>query len=58
MSGKIKEAFVKHPNWRKSERDLREIRQETTFAIYAEEDDLDKVTAVVDDLFTILSKTH
>ncbi len=28
-----------------------------TLALYAEEEDLDKVTAIVDSLFTVLQKT-
>ena len=56
VSRKIKEAFVKFPNWKKSENALRELRQKVTFAIFAESDDLDQVTTLVDDLFTLLEK--
>jgi type I restriction enzyme R subunit len=58
ISGKIKAAFVQHPNWRASEAELRELRKEVTFAIYAEMDDLDQVTQIVDDLFTLLLKAY
>ncbi len=44
--------FLKH----RSERDLRGLRKQVTFAIVAHEDDLNKVAAIVDDLFTILRK--
>jgi hypothetical protein len=43
---------------RRSEKDLRDLRQKTTFALYAQEDDLDKVTLTVDHLFTLLTKAH
>jgi len=56
VSQKIKAAFVEHPNWATSEKDLREVRQKMTFALYAKEDDLDKVTATVDHLLTLLLK--
>jgi type I restriction enzyme R subunit len=56
VSRKIKEAFVEYPNWKKSENALRDLRQKVTFAIYAESDDLDQVTTLVDDLFTLLEK--
>jgi type I restriction enzyme R subunit len=53
---KIGKAFAQYPNWHRSERDLRELRKQVTFAIVAHEEDLNKVTAIVDDLFTILQK--
>ena len=58
VSGKIKIAFVEHPNWRTSEAALRELRKEVTFAIYAEEDDLDQVVHIVDNLFSLLAKAY
>ena len=56
VSSKIKAAFVKYPDWKKSEAALRDLRQKVTFAIFAEFDDPDKVTTIVDDLFTLLDK--
>ena len=56
VSRKIKEAFVANPNWKRSEASLRELRNKVTFAIYAELDDLDGVTRIVDELFTLLEK--
>ncbi len=56
VSRKIKEAFVAFPHWKTSEKDLRELRKKVTFAIYAQLDDLDQVTRVVDGLFTLLEK--
>ena len=54
VSDKIARAFVEYPSWRQSEADLRELRKAATFAVYAELDDLDKVTAVVEDLLSKL----
>lgn len=56
VSKKVREAFERFPNWRRSEKELRELRKQITFAIYAEEDDADKVTALVDSVFTVLQK--
>ena len=42
VSRKVREAFAKFPNWQRSEADLRELRKQVTFAIFAEEDDLDQ----------------
>ena len=36
--------------------ELRELRKQVTFAVYSEEDDLDKVTATVESLFMLLEK--
>jgi len=58
VSGKIKAAFVGHPNWQTSEAELRELRKEVAFAVYAEVDDLDQVTMIVDNLFSILMKAY
>jgi len=56
VSRKIKAAFVEFPNWKKSENALRNLRQKVTFSIYAQCDDLDQVTTLVDELFTLLEK--
>jgi len=56
VSGKIARAFVEHASWRESEAALRELRKAVTFAVYAEEEDLDQVTRIVDRLFTLLEK--
>lgn len=57
VSKKVGEAFVMFPNWRRSEAELRELRKQVTFAIFAEEEDLAKVTATVDGLFMLLEKS-
>ena len=38
--------------------ELRELRKEVTFAIYAEVDDLDRVARIVDNLFSLLAKAY
>lgn len=53
---KVGQAFAQYPDWQRSERELRELRKQVTFAIVAHEDDLNKVAAIVEDLFTILRK--
>lgn len=58
VSGKIRTAFLGLPNWRTSEASLRELRQQVTFAIAAEMNDLDRVVKIVDDLFTVLEKAN
>src|SRR5205807_666999 len=56
-SQKVAAAFGKFPNWQRSEAELRELRKQVTFAVYAEEDDLEKVTATVESLFTLIQKS-
>lgn len=56
VSRKIRHAFTEFPNWKRSDNALRELRKQVTFAIFAETDDLDRVTAMVDELFTLLEK--
>lgn len=57
VSKKVGEAFTSFPNWRRSEKDLRELRKKVTLAIFVEEEDLDKVSALVHRVFTVLHKT-
>jgi type I restriction enzyme, R subunit len=57
VSKKVGEKFLHFPNWRSSEKEMRDLRQQMTFAIFAEEDDLDKVTATVDSIFAVLQKS-
>jgi len=56
VSRKIRHAFTEFPNWKRSENAIRELRKKVTFAIFAETDNLDQVTAMVDELFTLLEK--
>jgi len=54
VTKQIRDEFVKHPNWQSSEKELRELRQQIYFAVFSEEDDLDKAAQFVDDLFNHL----
>jgi type I restriction enzyme R subunit len=56
VSRKIKQAFIEFPNWQRSENALRELRKKVTFAIFAETEELEQVTSLVDGLFTLLEK--
>ena len=47
VSGKIREAFAEHPGWKDSDAELRELRKDVTFAVFSEEEDLEKVAATV-----------
>ncbi len=53
-SNQIKEVIRRFPNWRTSDGDLRRLRKEVTYAIYSQEDDVNLVTAMVEDIFHIL----
>ncbi len=55
-SAQIKKAFAEYPNWRNSDAELRELRKDVTFAVYAQVDDLDEVAKIVDDLFNVLTQ--
>jgi type I restriction enzyme R subunit len=52
----IREAFAQFPNWQRSEGELRELRKKVKFALVREEDDIEKVTAIVESLFLLLQK--
>lgn len=54
ITKQIKGEFVNHPNWKTSEKELRELRQAVYFALLAEEDDIDKVANLIDELFNHL----
>lgn len=56
VSRNIRQAFSDFPDWKQSENALRELRKKVTFAIYKETEALDEVTALVDELFTLLEK--
>jgi len=58
VSRRIGETFVENPNWKQSERALREVRRKVTFAILSEMDDLDQVTLIVDELFNLLERAN
>jgi len=54
----IKEAFVKHPYWKESEKDLRSLREEVYYAILGIDTtvSMDEVVAFVDEFFGQLFK--
>jgi type I restriction enzyme R subunit len=54
VTKRIKEEFINHPNWKSSEKELRELRQAVYFALLAEEDDIDKAANLIDELFNHL----
>lgn len=56
VSENIAAAFRESVNWRRSEKELRELRNSITFAVYSEVDDLDRVASLVDSLFEVLLK--
>jgi type I restriction enzyme R subunit len=58
VSQAIRSAFVAHPNWPTSEKEMRDLRQAITLSIYAHEDDLDKVTATVEQILTLMLKAR
>ncbi len=53
----IKSEFTKYPNWKSSEKELRDLRQAIYFALLGVEDDIDKVANLIDGLFNHLFKT-
>lgn len=57
VSKKVAKALADHPNWQRSEAELREVRQRVTFALVAEEDDLAKVTATVEALLDLMQRS-
>ena len=58
VSRKIRDAFTDHPNWRRSEGAMRDLRQKVTFAIFAETEDLNQVSSLVDELFSLLERAN
>ena len=54
VTKQIKQEFINHPNWKSSEKDLRELRQAIYFALLTEEDNIDKTANLIDELFNHL----
>jgi hypothetical protein len=46
----------KYPNWLSSEKELRELRQAITFAIFKVEEDLEKISVLVEGLLNLLER--
>jgi type I restriction enzyme R subunit len=55
-SQEVATAFTKHANWQRSEAVLRELRKQVTFALLRVEDNVERVTAMVENLFALLRK--
>ncbi len=58
ITKQIKVEFVNNPNWKTSEKELRDLRKGVHFAVLEEEDDIDKAAAIVEDLFNQLFKAY
>jgi type I restriction enzyme, R subunit len=57
ITKQIREEFINHPNWKTSEKELRELRQQIYFALLTEDEDLERATVLVEDLFNHLFAT-
>ena len=58
VTEEIRHAFAKHPNWRKSEKEMRELRQDMTFAMLTGTEDMDRVTQTVEKLIDTLIRAE
>jgi type I restriction enzyme R subunit len=58
VTHKIRAAFGQYPNWYRVERDMREVRKKTTFAIAAGMDDVKGVAGIVEGLFSLLEEAY
>jgi len=54
VTKQIKEEFLNHPNWKTSDKELRELRKAVYFALLSEEDDIEKAANLIDELFNHL----
>ena len=54
ITKQIKEELVKNPNWKTSEKELRELRKGIYYAILTVEDDIDTAATIVEELFNHL----
>lgn len=55
---KIKEEFSNYPNWKTSDKELRELRKAVYFALLSEEDDIDKIVNLINELFNHLFRAY
>ncbi len=58
ITRQIKDEFVNNPNWKTSEKELRDLRKGTYYAVLSEEENIDKAAAIVEDLFNQLFKAY
>ena len=56
ITRQIKAEFANNPNWKTSEKELRDLRKGTYYAVLGEEENIDKAAAIVEDLFNQLFK--
>ena len=52
------ESFKKFPNWKQSEAETRELRQELYLKLLSDMDDIDKAKQIIEDLFNIILKAN
>ncbi|BDQ02085.1 MAG: type I deoxyribonuclease HsdR [Ignavibacterium sp.] len=52
------ESFKKYPNWKQSEAETRELRQDLYLNLLSEIDDIDKANQIIDELFNIILKAN
>ena len=58
VSRKIRAAFAAHPDWKNSDKAMRDLRAQVTFAIFAEVDELEEATKLVNQIFTLLERAN
>ncbi|MEJ5351785.1 MAG: HsdR family type I site-specific deoxyribonuclease [Melioribacteraceae bacterium] len=58
IAKKIKNILEENAGWCSSEKAMREARQKVTIELYKSIDDVDKVTALVENIFSILSQSR
>jgi len=52
------ESFKKFPNWKQSEAETRDLRQELYLTLLSDMDDIEKAKQIIDDLFNIILKAN
>jgi len=56
LAKEMNDAFDKYKDWKKSERDARELREELYMSLLSRMDDVDAAYRIIDDIFNILIK--
>jgi type I restriction enzyme R subunit len=54
----IKDAFMKNPNWLKSEKEYRAIYQEVMLSVLAEASDMESAALITENLLALLEKAY
>jgi type I restriction enzyme R subunit len=52
----MNESFIKHKDWKKSEKDARELREELYYTLLSKFDDVDLAYKLIDNIFNIILK--